>query len=88
VCKEADGVCKLDVESAARGKAVRVWRAKSDTRDFRGARWAAEASKGAGPVTVTAPDKGFAAFYAEYEYDLDGLTFTLCTQIRILEAKK
>ena len=28
------------------------------------------------------------AFYVETEYELDGLTFTLSTQIRILEAKK
>lgn len=87
VCKEADGVCRLDVESAAKVKAARVWRAQSDTRDFRPARWTAE-PRDPGSVTIKAPEKGFAAFYAEYEYELDGLTFTLCTQLRILEAKK
>jgi PhoPQ-activated pathogenicity-related protein len=87
VCKEADGVCRLDVESAARVRAARVWQAKSDTRDFRPARWSAEA-RDPGSVTVKAPEKGFAAFYAEYEYEMDGLMFTLCTQLRILEAKK
>jgi hypothetical protein len=37
---------------------------------------------------VTAPEKGFRAFYAETEYEIDGQAFTLCTQLRILEAKK
>ena len=37
---------------------------------------------------MTAPERGFRAFYAESEYDLDGLKFTLATQLRILEAKK
>jgi PhoPQ-activated pathogenicity-related protein len=91
VCREADGVCRLAVESEARVKAARVWRAESPTRDFRNARWS-EVPQGLaadpGPVTVTAPARGFVAFYAEYEYDMDGLTFTLCTQLRILEAKK
>lgn len=87
VCKEADGVCRLDVESAARVKRAQVWKAVSDTRDFRGARWTSS-PKDAAALTVNAPAKGFAAFFAEYEYEMDGLTFTLCTQLRILEAKK
>ena len=40
------------------------------------------------PWTVRAPEEGFRAFYAETEYDMDGLKFNLCTQLRILEAKK
>ena len=40
------------------------------------------------PTVVTAPETGFRAFYAETEYEMDGQTFSLCTQLRILEAKK
>lgn len=87
VCDEKEGVCRLAVTSAAKPTAQRVWVAAADTRDFRKARWAED--KGAAlPATVRAPDKGFRAFFAETEYDLDGLKFTLSTQIRILEAKK
>jgi PhoPQ-activated pathogenicity-related protein len=88
VCDEKEGVCKLAVkQNGAKPTAVRVWKAESDTRDFRKARWA-EDKDAKLPAEVLAPEKGFRAFYAETEYDLDGLKFTLCTQLRILEAKK
>ena len=86
-CSEAEGVCRLVVTSEAKPKRVRVWTAEADTRDFRKARWAEDGK--AGPdTTVAAPARGYRAFFAETEYELDGLTFTLCTQLRILEAKK
>lgn len=87
VCDEKAGVCRLEVSTAAKPTGMRVWVAESETRDFRRARWAEDAAAKF-PATVHAPEKGFRAFYAETEYDLDGLKFTLCTQIRILEAKK
>lgn len=87
VCDEKKGICRLDLNSAVKTKAVRVWKAESGTRDFRKARWFEE--NGAKlPAVVTAPEKGFRAFYAETEYEMDRQTFTLCTQLRILEAKK
>jgi PhoPQ-activated pathogenicity-related protein len=90
VCTEAEGTCRLTVTTRAEVKRVRVWRAEAETRDFRKARWAEEPklTAAAGPVTVTAPAKGYSAFYAEYEFEQDGKPFTLCTQVRILEAKK
>jgi PhoPQ-activated pathogenicity-related protein len=87
VCDEKGGVCRLEVKWAAKPKTVRIWVAESDTRDFRKARWT-EDREAKFPAEVRAPEKGFRAFYAETEYDMDGLKFTLCTQIRILEAKK
>lgn len=86
VCKEADGVCRLAVE-AGKPKAVRVWVADAPTRDFRKARWNQDMTAQS-PFEVKAPDKGFRVFYAECEYEMDGQPFTLCTQLRILEAKK
>jgi PhoPQ-activated pathogenicity-related protein len=87
VCDEKAGVCKLEVTSATKPVSLRVWTAEADTRDFRKARWTEDA-KAKFPAEVRAPEKGFRAFFAETEYDLDGLKFTLSTQIRILEAKK
>jgi PhoPQ-activated pathogenicity-related protein len=87
VCDEKEGICRLEVTTAAKAKTVRVWKAEAPTRDFRKARWVEE--NGAKlPAVVTAPGAGFRAFFAETEYDLDGRTFTLCTQLRILAAKK
>jgi PhoPQ-activated pathogenicity-related protein len=87
VCDEKAGVCRLEVNSGATAGTVRVWKAESKTRDFRKARWEVDPSARP-PAVVTAPDTGFRAFYAETEYEMDGQKFTLCTQVRILEAKK
>jgi PhoPQ-activated pathogenicity-related protein len=87
VCDEKAGVCKLEVTSATKPTALRVWTAEADTRDFRKARWTEDA-KAKFPAEVRAPATGYRAFFAETEYDLDGRKFTLSTQIRILEAKK
>lgn len=86
-CDEKAGVCRLEVTSKAKMKSIHVWKSEADTRDFRKARWVEDAESKL-PATVTAPEKGFRAFFAETEYEMDGLTFTLCTQLRILEAKK
>jgi PhoPQ-activated pathogenicity-related protein len=87
VCDEKEGICRLEVNSGATAKTVRVWKAEAKTRDFRKARWEIDTSASS-PAVVTAPERGFRAFYAETEYDMEGQTFSLCTQIRILEAKK
>ena len=87
VCSEEQGVCRLELKSAAKVRQVRVWVAESPTRDFRPARWT-ERPQTELPAVVHAPEKGFRAFFAETEYQMDDLIFSLCTQIRILEAKK
>jgi PhoPQ-activated pathogenicity-related protein len=87
VCNEKEGVCRLEVTSAAKATGMHVWTANADTRDFRQARWT-EDKDARFPATVRAPEAGFRACYAETEYELDGLKFNLCTQLRILEAKK
>ncbi|MCS6865780.1 MAG: PhoPQ-activated protein PqaA family protein [Gemmataceae bacterium] len=87
VCDEKAGVCRLEVTSAAKTQAIRVWQAEAPTRDFRQARWVQD-NTAMFPVTVTAAAQVYRAFFAETEYDLDGLKFTLSTQIRILEPHK
>jgi PhoPQ-activated pathogenicity-related protein len=86
LCTRADGMCKLEVNSGQKPKSVKVWTAVSDTLDFRKARWTEDGSSIA-PFVVKAPAKGFSAFYAICEYEIDGLTFNLATQLEILEAK-
>jgi hypothetical protein len=80
---DADGKAVLAVESDLKPKAVRYWVADADTRDFRRSKWREQSGN-----TTAYPEKGFRAVLAEAEYEIDGLPFTLCTQLRILEAKK
>jgi PhoPQ-activated pathogenicity-related protein len=82
----------LRFESDQPVKAVRLWSATSPTRDFRPARWEVVPTKGTittkGEATFSAPAEKLKAHFVEAEYEIDGLTFTLSTQLRILEAKK
>lgn len=91
-----EGKPVLTVESSIAPKALRVWHADSATKDFRSSRWTDESAEksavnggpGATTIPLDAPTQGFRAAFAEAEYEVDGLKFTLSTQIRILGAKK
>ncbi|MBY0513363.1 MAG: PhoPQ-activated pathogenicity-related family protein [Gemmataceae bacterium] len=74
-----------------RVKGVRVWEAVSPTRDFRPARWTelqTEPDVRRLVAAVGRPATGFRAAFLEVEFDLDGLPFTLSSQMRVLEAKQ
>ena len=82
-------MCRLEVKSAAKANAVRVWKAEvDDARLPQGAVGRGRSRRKSPAVGDRARRRASAAFFAETEYELDGLKFTLCTQIRILEAKK
>jgi PhoPQ-activated pathogenicity-related protein len=83
------GRMTLDVAASEAPKAARLWLARADTRDFRKARWDSTNMKplandkpGARAV-VDPPEKGCVAFYAELEFEVDGIRHSLCTQIRV-----
>lgn len=93
--EQADGRTVLKAGwDGAKPRSLRYWEASAPTRDFRPARWqAGKGLDGAGPENGAGrsfdPEAGrFKAFFAEAEFEIDGLTFPLSTQIRILEAKK
>jgi len=90
--KDANGRALLAVMSDQPVKAVRLWVAEADTRDFRKSKWVptdAAVTDGKGAAAyVDFPEKGYKALLAEVGYEIDGLPFTLTTQLRILEAKK
>jgi PhoPQ-activated pathogenicity-related protein len=70
-------------------KTVRLWKATSDTRDFRKSVWTEQGVTSSGQeanVKLSPPATGFAAYFGEAEYEQGGRTFYLSTQIRILEA--
>ncbi|MCC6729564.1 MAG: hypothetical protein IT208_09540 [Chthonomonadales bacterium] len=84
----ADGsATTLRVETDIPAVSARLFRAAAATQDFRDSRWTSEPMEGAGKLftgRLSAPDAGYAAMYGELTYELDGKTFTLTTQIRIL----
>ena len=80
---------KLTVSSDQTPKAVRVWTADAPTRDFRKATWAEKAAEAGGTTfEVDRPVSGWRTFFAECEFDEDGLTYHLSTQLRMVEAGK
>lgn len=84
---ESDSGVELLLNSDIQPKAARLFRAFSSTKDFRNSKWTHE------PMTVTSqgvigqfkhPKQGYAAIYGEAVYEIGGKSFTLTTQIRIV----
>ena len=78
-------------KSDGKPKSVTRWAAESDTRDFRTARW--DAARFVGDIEKYSAVRRhgaehFEAYFLEFEYEIDGRAFPLCTQIQILEPKK
>lgn len=96
-----DGGLSAAVAPVGTSTAMTTWQADAPTRDFRPVRWTPTGgSYGGGKVVVgqaggvafrselRPPAEGFRAGFVETQFEVDGLTFPLSTQIRILEAKK
>jgi PhoPQ-activated pathogenicity-related protein len=90
--ERADGQLLLEAKSDQPIKVVRTWEANATTRDFRKSEWKSLDMKDFGETNFSMnssrPLTGLKATYCEAEYEIDGLTFSLSTQIRIQEAKK
>lgn len=83
--------CEFIVNASAKPSAARVWVVDAPTRDFRKATWVERAANIDGTsvtANVEAPDKGCRACYCELDFDLDGLVYRVCTQVKVLEAGK
>jgi len=80
-------VYRLEVESTPAPKAAQLWVADAPTRDFRKATWKEhEARRDGRMVTgeVKEPETGYRVFMGECEYEIDGLSYYLSTQVRIV----
>jgi PhoPQ-activated pathogenicity-related protein len=69
---------------------ARLWLAQAETRDFREALWKEEKAELAdGKVTASTPRprSGFQAYYAEMDFEIEGLHYQLSTQLRVVEGK-
>ena len=92
-----EGQVSLKLRPGENVKVVRLWRAKSEARDFRKADWSAtviEPDNKNGDAmyeaTVPLPEAGFIAFYGQATYGpsdvISTVDYGLCTTVRVLEA--
>jgi PhoPQ-activated pathogenicity-related protein len=81
---------RVTVTSDPAPKAARLWAADAPTRDFRTSTWK-EQPVVVGGKTVTGevgkPADGWRTVFAECEYEIDGLTYYLSSQLRMASAK-
>jgi PhoPQ-activated pathogenicity-related protein len=79
--EESPAAATLSIECRPVPKSARLWSATAPSRDFRDSRWVS--SPLTAGVTITAPlpkpATGFAAYFAEMEYEIDDLTYRLTT---------
>jgi PhoPQ-activated pathogenicity-related protein len=83
------GALQLSVTSSPVPKSAQLWTATSDSLDFRKSKWSAIPLK-AGPAMageVARPATGNVALFADLEYETDGLTYHLSTQVRQTNVK-
>jgi PhoPQ-activated pathogenicity-related protein len=83
---------RLTIGAAPAGKGARLWVATAPTHDFRQAVWKEkkfeEAVDGKLVGRVALPAEGYTAFYGEVDYEIDGIKYPLCTQIRLAGKEK
>ncbi len=80
---------RLAITASPAPKEVRFWRCAAATKDLREARWESrvvEVKDGHAEILEARPQKGVVSFYADCSYEIDGLTYSLCTQLRMAEA--
>lgn len=80
---------KLTVDPGPGVMRVTQWSARSDTRDFRAARWEeapALQRDGSYLARQLYPESGYAALFAELVYEVDGREFPISTNVRVIPA--
>jgi PhoPQ-activated pathogenicity-related protein/lysophospholipase L1-like esterase len=82
---------RLKVEADPAPKAARLWSTTGATRDFRRSKWSDRPLEVNGKtitVDMEAPAEGYIVFFAELEYEVQGLRYFLSTQLRIAGNEK
>jgi PhoPQ-activated pathogenicity-related protein len=83
---DQDGKLRLTIDAQPAPKAARLWVADAPTHDFRQARWYEKPAVIQGTRitgTIAPPEEGCRTFYAELDYEIDGLVYHLSTQVRV-----
>lgn len=81
---------RLTIDAEPAPRAARLWMTSAATHDFRMTRWKDQTLKAGSNIvgTMPMPTSGNVAFFAELDYDVDGLTHQVSTQMRILDVAK
>jgi PhoPQ-activated pathogenicity-related protein len=84
----AEGKLRISVESDNPPKLAHLWKATAPTKDFRNAVWeptTVEVKEGRAQATVAPPPagSGCVAFFMDFDYQIEDIPFSLCTQLRI-----
>jgi PhoPQ-activated pathogenicity-related protein len=75
----------------------RIWFANAASKDFRRSEWKEKRPdtallSGSPGITVIGsmppPSEGYGAFYAEFDFELDGIPYHLCTQLSVIGKDK
>jgi PhoPQ-activated pathogenicity-related protein len=88
--EENGGRPRVVVTSEPAPKSAKVWAAHSPTHDFRAATWEQRPTQQNGSTItgeIELPASGSAAYYAALDFEFEGVPFTLCTQIQIVDAQ-
>jgi PhoPQ-activated pathogenicity-related protein len=83
---DAAGRMRLTVTAKPAPTGARLWSATAPTRDFRKAKWVerpATIDKDVIVGLVDAPTDGCIAFFGDLDYEMDGIKYHLCTQMRV-----
>jgi PhoPQ-activated pathogenicity-related protein len=86
---DAGDQLRLRVQADPAPRAARLWVAEGPTPDLRKAQWQSRLvrmEKGTLDGQVPRPRKGYVAFYAELDYEIDGIAHHLSTQLRLVGA--
>lgn len=88
--EDVEGRARLTVTTSLQPRGARHWIAESTSRDFRNSKWAEQPVQVNGKTvagSVSRDDNNYKAFYAELDYEIDGIPYQLSTQIRVLEPR-
>ena len=82
--REAGYMVEIETDLTRRG--VKLWTARSDTKDFRLAKWNSismpgQRQEGGLDIMIAKPESGHIAFFVELESAFEGLLFSLTTQV-------
>ena len=83
---DQNGKFRLTATADPAPRGARLWVATAPTRDFRQAAWKeqeAKVHKGVITGLVSPPGEGFLAFFAEIDFEVGDLRYTLSTQMRM-----
>lgn len=86
----ADGKLNLSVTASPAPRKIQLWQTTHPGTDFRTATWTAReipVKDGGAEITVEKPASGCTAYFADAGYEIDGIPYTLCTQMRVVKEK-